>query len=61
MKIINNKNDFYNLIYLAHGLGFEPRKAVLETAMLPITSSMYENGTPSGTRTQHPRLERAVS
>lgn len=49
MKIINNKNDFYNPIYLAHGLGLEPRKTVLETVMLPITSSMYENGTPSGT------------
>ena len=41
MNIINNKNDFYNPIYLAHGLGFEPRKAILETAMLPITSPMY--------------------
>ena len=40
MKIINN-NDFYNPIYLAHGLGLEPRKTVLETVMLPITSSMY--------------------
>ena len=26
---------------LAHGLGFEPKRAILETAMLPITSSVY--------------------
>lgn len=46
MKIINNNNnDVYNPIYLAHGLGLEPRKTVLETVMLPITSYMYKNGT----------------
>ena len=36
-----NKPTLPHFHCLAHGLGFEPRRAVLETAMLPITSSMY--------------------
>lgn len=37
-----NKPLCHTSINLAHGLGLEPRRAVLETAMLPITSSMYK-------------------
>lgn len=36
-----NKPTLPHFHCLAHGLRLEPRRAVLETAMLPITSSMY--------------------
>jgi hypothetical protein len=38
-----NKPTLPHFHCLAHGLGLEPRRVVLETTMLPITSSMYFN------------------